>query len=392
MSEMLPEHGRDHAPALMMDAAMPEIDFHRALVFPNNVRKFRKQLNIGSLLELSEQLPGITYIRLSKIERGEIFARADELRALARVLGVEPDALLVDVDDPAFDIAAWAEPLHGAAPVDMEAERGAVLLAAALRVRRAADPELTIAALEQNWGIAPVILSRLENALKPLDRWNEDVRAALRRLFDQPSDAALVARVEAMHADGQLSSVLPFVANPEARLAKSRTRIAALRSELAGPAEPNRAPSTGWEPVAENLPDAAWQPGDKAQPSAEQAGRRRLPVFGTPLLGGRISPAPTGSWVEAPAGAGPRAYGLRLGRPTLGAGLPGRSTLVVDPDRFASAGGLAVIRENAGLRVVSVTADRHGRMLGYSENPDLEIVIDTLDPADVAAVLSAVFE
>ncbi|MYL99306.1 XRE family transcriptional regulator, partial [Novosphingobium sp. FGD1] len=96
--------------------------------------------------------------------------------------------------------------------------------------------------------------------------------------------------------------------------------------------------------------------------------------------------------VEAPAGAGPRAYGLRLGRPTLGAGLPGRSTLVVDPDRFASAGGLAVIRENAGLRVVSVTADRHGRMLGYSENPDLEIVIDTLDPADVAAVLSAVFE
>lgn len=48
---------------------MIEIDAYRTLVFPNRIRKYRKQLNIGSLLELSEQLPTITYIRLSKIER-----------------------------------------------------------------------------------------------------------------------------------------------------------------------------------------------------------------------------------------------------------------------------------------------------------------------------------
>jgi hypothetical protein len=65
---------------------------------------------------------------------------------------------------------------------------------------------------------------------------------------------------------------------------------------------------------------------------------------------------------------------------------------VVDPDRYPATGGLAVVREEGGLRVLSVTADRHGRMLGYSENPDLEVAIDTLAPADVAAVLSAVFE
>jgi len=51
-----------------------------------------------------------------------------------------------------------------------------------------------------------------------------------------------------------------------------------------------------------------------------------------------------------------------------------------------------VVTEAEGLRVLSVTLDRHGRMLGYSENPDLEVAIDELDPANLATVLAAVFE
>ncbi|MGF7155029.1 helix-turn-helix domain-containing protein [Novosphingobium gossypii] len=363
---------------------MTAIDFHRALVFPNRIRKFRKQLNIGSLLELSERVPGITYIRLSKIERGEIFARADELRDLGRALGVAPQDLLVDVDDAGFDIAAWAEPLHGPMPTDPEGERGAVMLAAALRARRGGDPALTIAVLESEYGIAPVILSRIENALKPLDRWNDEVRAALHRLFGVKDDAALMAHVEALQARGDLDPVLPLVANPELRLAKSRTRIAALRDELAAEAAP------GTARAAFSTPAAA--PAARPAPVEGTATVRLLPVFGTPLPDGRIARTATDATIEAPRGAGSRAYGLRLGRPTLGAGLPGRATLVVDPDRYPATGGLAVIRDDQGLRVLSVTADRHGRMLGYSESPDLEIALDTLDPADVAAVLSAVFE
>lgn len=393
---------------------MTAIDFHRALVFPNRIRKFRKQLNIGSLLELSERLPGITYIRLSKIERGEIFARADELRDLGRALGVSPTDLLIDVDDPAFDIATWAEPLHGVAPADPEGEHGAVLIAAALRARRGSDPALTIAVLESEYGIAPVVLSRIENALKPLDRWNEEVRAALRRLFDVADDAALMAHVEALQARGELDAVLPLVANPELRLAKSRTRIAALRQELGEERDGARAAAPaagqGGRQVGDLLKGIAPAAGRPSGPASDKdasgraiseraadavhapAALRLLPVMGTPLADGLIAPTPTGALVEAPRSAGPRAYGLRLGRPTLGAGLPGRATLVVDPDRYPATGGLAVIREEGGLRVLSITADRHGRMLGYSESPDLEIALDALDPADVAAVLSAVFE
>ncbi|MFD1961424.1 hypothetical protein ACFSHP_24600 [Novosphingobium panipatense] len=163
---------------------------------------------------------------------GEVFARADELRLIARALGITADELLIDVNDPSFDIAAWAEPLHGTIPADPEGERAAVLLAAALRARRGSDPALTIAALEQEYGIAPVVLSRIENALKPLERWNEDVRSALRRLFGMADDAALAAHLERLASSGALDPVLPLVANPQARLTKSRTRIAALRRSL----------------------------------------------------------------------------------------------------------------------------------------------------------------
>lgn len=364
---------------------MTAIDVHRALVFPNCIRMFRKQRNVGSLLELSERLPAITYIRLSKIERGEIFARAEELRDIGRALGVDPAKLLIDVDDPAFDIAGWAETLQGAVIADPEAELRAVLLAAALRARRGADPALTIAALESEYGIAPVVLSRIENALKPLERWNEDVRAALRRVFAVADDAALMAHVETLRSEGKLDAVLPLVANPELRLAKSRARIGALRKELERPARSAPTP----EPAK---PAVIAPPEPVAETASEPPRLRLLPVIGTPLADGLIAPTPTGALVEAPRNAGPRAYGLRLGRPTLGAGLPGRATLVVDPDRYPATGGLAVVREEGGLRVLSVTADRQGRMLGYSESPDLEVAIDTLDPADVAAVLSAVFE
>ena len=86
-------------------------------------------------------------------------------------------------------------------------------LAAALRARRGNDPALTIAVLEQDYGIAPVMLSRIENALKPPDRWNDDVRAALRRLINVADCDALVAAVAAMHRRGCPHPLLPLLAN-----------------------------------------------------------------------------------------------------------------------------------------------------------------------------------
>ena len=373
------------------------IDSYRAFVFPNNIRKYRHSKNLGSLLQLSQHVPSITYIRLSKIERGEIFARADEVILIAAALKVDPGQLLIDVDEPAFDIAIWAAQFQDSASIDPVADSLAVLLGAALRAYRLADSALSIAAIETDYGIAPVTLSRLENAYKPIERWGEDIRQALYRLFGVADAAGLQAHLVAAHAGGVLDATLPLVANPEIRRAKTRAKVAALRAELDrqpvdGSVPPSRRKAS--QPLLERgaaAVETATHVLDAIHAS-ESATVRLLPVFGAPLNDGLIARIATGERVEAPRNAGPRAYGLRICRPTLGSGLPGRSIIVVDPDRFPSAGGLAVVRQGEGLRLLSVTFDRQGRMLGYSEHPDREIMIDDIEAADVATVLSAQFE
>ncbi|WP_375195286.1 XRE family transcriptional regulator [Sphingobium sp.] len=378
---------------------LPGIDMFRTFLFPNNIRKYRKKRNIGSLLQLAQLIPSITYIRLSKIERGEVFARAEEIRAIAAALDVDAARLLVDIGDPAFDMADWAADFQAAGSPDPLADSLAALVAAAVRARRAADAKLTIAALEMDYGIAPVILSRIENAYKPIDRWSPEIREALFRLLGVSDADAMERQLVDAYSRGELDATLPLVANPETRIAKTRAKVQALREELANIASPTqpRARRKAAQPALSKvmLSDEAPVPALDvldAIYASETATIRLVPVFGAPLPDGLIARTPTGEQVEAPRNAGPRSYGLRIGRPTLGSGLPGRSILVVDPDRFPSAGGLAVIREEEGLRLLSVTFDRQGRMLGYSEHPDREIAIDDLAPENLATVLSAQFE
>lgn len=375
------------------------IDTFQSCIFPNNIREYRKQKNIGSLLQLAQKIESITYIRLSKIERGEIFARADELKEIGAALRVDPARLLIDIEDGDFNIADWAAEFHAPESIDLKANSLAVLLAAALRASRTSEGSLTIAALEMDFGIAPVILSRLENAYKSLDRWSTDIQQALFRLFGVTDADELERHLVEKHANGDLDATIPLVANPETRIAKTRARVLALREELAGQlpaAQPQRRGkaaqplrenirfATGTAPLADDILDAIH--------ASDSATVRLVPVFGAPLSDGLIGRIATGEQVEAPRNAGPHAYGLRICRPTLGSGLPGRSIIVVDPDRFPSAGGLAVMREEKGLRLLSITFDRQGRMLGYSEHPDREIAIDEIPPEDIATVLSAQFE
>jgi len=121
-----------------------DIDRYRSIVFPNAVRELRKQQGFARLLGLSAVLPDIPYVRLSKIERGEVVAKASELRSIAMAMRVAPEDLLLDIDDPAFDIAAWATELQDLTDEEIAEDRFAVLLAAAIRARRDADRSLSI--------------------------------------------------------------------------------------------------------------------------------------------------------------------------------------------------------------------------------------------------------
>lgn len=379
------------------------IDRYRAIVFPNNVRERRKRAGYPTLLGLTALLPHIPYVRLSKIERGEVVAKASEIIAIANALNLAPEQLLLDIDAPDFDIAQWAEGLQDWIATDPEEDRFAVLLAAALRAKRDGDKRLSIATIEQNFGIAPVILSRLENAHKTFDRWNDQTVTAICGIFEVYDAAALRDRVAELYAAGALAQHLDLVANPSLRIIRTRARVAGLRDELTGDGSPDpdsHARGKASQPVRETtisagLPmeaEAEIAPVVAAIHAADMATIRLVPIFGTPLADGLIARTPTGDVAEAPRNAGPNSYGLRACRATLGPGLPARATVIVDPDRFPSSGGLAVVREAEGLRLLMVTFNRSGGMIGYSENPDREVPLDAIDPAMVASVIAAIYE
>lgn len=349
------------------------VDLYRCFVFPNRMRDQRRAAGHAKLLRLAALLPEIPYIRLSKIDRGEVVPRPDELRRIAVVFGIAPAELLLDIDAPGFDIARWAEPFVDGDPVDLDEERFAVLLAAAVRARRAGDPALTIAAIERDYGIPPVALSRIENAQKIFGRWNAATHLALCQLLHVANIDELRHNVVALHAEGKLDGALAGIPGSAARHDRTRARIAevaaALQPAFAEPAAPMPAPL----------------------PVAGAASVRLVPVLGAPLPHGLIADTPTPEKAEAPHAAGPRAFGLRVCRATLGGGLPGQTVVIVDPDRFPSAGGLAALREEAGWRLLSVGSDRDGRMIGYACNPEREIPLDDCDPARLAALVSAIF-
>lgn len=371
------------------------LDPYRSIVFPNRIRDLRVRHGFPKLLALATVLPDIPYIRLSKIERGEAAARADEIERIAGLLGIAPRDLLVDVEDPAFDIAAWAEPFAEARSADKAEEEFAVLLAAATRARRAGSAHLTIAAIERDFGLPPVVLSRIENATKTLNRWNDATVERICRFFDVADEPALRRALEEQYREGLLNEYVGVVTDPAVRAQKTRARVARLLREL----EAAPAADRGIEEAASQTAPAISESADHSHQARTLAPAlearlqrvRLVPVVGAPLLGGLISPAETNLAVEAPRAAGPRAFGLRICRPTLGAGLPGNAIVIVDPDVFPASGGLAVVREDGNYRLLTIAFDVSGAMLGRSVNPSLELPLDSLDPADIMAVVSASF-
>lgn len=349
------------------------IDPCKSFVFPNRLRDERRKAGFVNLLRFAAIVPEIPYIRLSKIERGEVFARAGELRRIAEALGIAPTTLLIDVDALGFDLGRWASQFDDGRPIDAKQERFAILLGAALRARRVADDALSIASIERDFGLAPVNLSRVENAAKPFSRWNAAIQSSILKIFGMPDEAALRDHVEFRYHTGALASVLDDLANPAHRLARTRSRIAELRAELADECV------TGLH--ASRQPRAA-----VSSPIAQH-----LPVYGSPGSDGLIAFTPTATTVRAMGEVSPGSFALNVCRATLGGGLPAGAVVIVDPAKRPVPGSVAVVREGENYRLLIVSIDKTGALVGYSTNPDREVALDDLAADKVAGITGAIY-
>lgn len=376
-----------------------DLDRYHMIVFPNRLRELRRTMGFVKLLALSKRIPDIPYVRLSKIERGEVFPKAEELQKIGAVLNVEPADFLIDIEDPTFDIAALAsdliDPNEPIPPDDFLA----VLVAAAVRERRTSDKSLSIADIERDFGIAPVSLSRIENATKPMGRLNPSLVQKIFKLLGVGNEAELQDKLRVDYASGKLTPFLAGIRNALQRQSRTVMHLRMLRDALDAQSAsmPNKAMTTNGhsgrvppQPAAAN--EAVTNHAESAAPDTNQVMIRVLPVYGTLLPNGLLARTPVNKTVEAPRSAGPNAWGLQICRPTLGMGLPGRSVVIVDPDRYPIVGSLAVLQEAGGYRILMVATDKDGALHGYSERPAMDILLDDIPIGHLSAVVSAVFD
>lgn len=371
------QHIGGHKPVAPSHPDEIAIDPYRAYPFPNAIREERKRAGYSSLLALSQKMPEIPYIRLSKIERGEVFAKPAELLSIAATLGLEDASrLLVDVEDPNFSVALWAGLSGEKIELNREAEELAMLMAAALRARRARDPELTLARLNEEFGLPAVIVSRIENAAKAFDRWNANTLSSICAILGVKNRKDLGQHLKTAFERGELAAWLHRIPGAPERESRTRHKLTELRAKL--------------DHVAKHQPSYKTSSKDHASaPPATSAATGQhdsLQVLGVPLGDGLIEPYPNPHHIHAPHGSGSNAYALRMCRATLGAAIPAQAILIVDPDRTPLNGGLAILREKEGLRVLSVTTDREGRLHGHSSNPEKDISLDNVTPSDLQLV------
>ena len=231
-SAALKQQSQNDSNFALNERALEENGVVRSTVFPNRLRDLRREKGYESLIDFHKTMSDMTYSRIAKIERGQIFPRPDELIAIAEALGVDPEDLLIDVTDPSFDREEWARE-HVEASLNY---RGGTLadmrLGAALRIRR---HELGRSTTDmKDFGLPAATVSRIENADRPFSRWSEDIAQGVRRVFGVTSQAGMTRKINSYEKDGSLHEMLYELFSTEALRARQVAPFAQIAAVIPG--------------------------------------------------------------------------------------------------------------------------------------------------------------
>lgn len=333
----------------------------RSTVFPNAVRDVRLRKGFDTLRSFAPRVGDATYTRLAKIERGEIFPTAPEMRSISRALGVQVGTLLIDPTSPGFDREAWARDHIEAKLANRGGGMDAMKLGAAMRVTRLSMDKSTTDMKE--FGLPAATVSRIENAERPIERWDAGIQRGIAQVLGVRGAAEVERKVESMFASGELDAMLHDLFSPEAIDERNKRRLRLLLREL-----------------------------DTKMAHQMIHDLDAVPVMsGTATPDGRFLVAPSERRVHLPEGAGPEAFPVEIVEPVLGPGLPRGSVVVVDPAAEPRDGDVVAVISKGGsmVRLLSV-ALVDGALVGYSMASDQQVVLDELPRGSRVARMIAV--
>ncbi len=339
----------------------------RRAVFPNQVRVTRQKVGFATLSDFHNRV-GLTYTRMLKIERGEIFPTSAELKVIAECLNVPVGELLIDETKASFDREAWAREHIEAKLENRGGNIEAMRLGAAVRVKRQALGRSTTNMKE--FGLPAATVSRIENADRPIERWDATVQRGIAKVLGARNARRSMQIVNVMYERGELDEMLSTLFSPASIEERNRKRLRALLAEL---------PDT----VAADMLDSIGGTEVELRHGADN-----LLTVSTSILAdcGVFKLAPSNRTIRVPAGAGRAAFAIEMAEAVLGPGLPKGSVIVADPHQNPVAGDLVVIREEAQREaVVLSTAAGDEGLIGFSLMSDEPMKLNLLPVGQVLA-------
>jgi len=350
------------------DQQLEENGVVRSTVFPNRLRDVRREKGYESLTEFDRSVPDITYSRLAKIERGQIFPRPEELVSIADALGVEAGELLIDFTDPDFDPEAWARDqveaslsYRGGALADMR-------IGAALRLRR---HELDRSTTDmKDFGLPAATVSRIENADRPFSRWGEDIVQGVRRVFGVTSPAGMTRKINAYEKDGSLHEMMYELFSVESLRARQVGPFAQIAAVI--PGERGRQ-------IAKSIEMAAISgANDLADVDEAMSRLATTPVYeGVSLSDGSMVLHSTEDTVRRKAGT--KAIAVRADRQILGP-IDKSSVMVFEPIERDEVKENMVVAVMDGKSVMIGAIHRMGRGFRLVQtDPDLSVCLSSLE-------------
>lgn len=372
----------------------------RSIAFPNRVRDVRHDAGFGTLRDFDAKVD-VSYNRLAKIERGEVVPTPEEILGIAEALSVPVGRLLIDTTSPDFDREKWARDHVEASLQHRGGDLPAMILGAAMRTERITR-RLSTTDLK-DFGLPAATASRIENADRPLDRWDLKVKKSIAKLMGAPSFAEARKLAERRYRAGDLDAMLKELFSPEKIRARENKKVQDLLKKL--PGKEAESILSKIEAESQSLPEAtritsrgkafSLLAANDAKPEPVKAPAERRParaatatlaVMGVPLPGGRIGLEDAGSTVARPDGAGPEAIAIRMVKATLGPGLPAGSILIADPAQTVSAGDLIVVMDADGGTAMAMASedDGNGGIRLVSSMPRLSIPMGDLDASEKA--------
>ena len=336
----------------------------RSTVFPNAMRDVRERRGYDTLRAFDGQVD-ITYTRLAKIERGEIFPTAEEMKSIARAMSVPVASLLIDPTDPTFDREKWAREHIEAKLAHRGGGLDAMKLGAAMRVRRLALGRSTTDM--KDFGLPAATVSRIENAERPIERWEAQTQKGIAKVLGARGNAGVQRKVSEMFESGQLDEMLRTLFSQEAIDERNRKRLKALLSDLP--------PGKKISKLLQDLDESDGQ----------------IAVLGGTLgERGAFSVSETDRRVTLPEGAARGCVAVEMADPVLGPGLQAGTVIIADPEQEVSAGDVAVVisADRSQAKVLSVS-EAEGRMVGFSMAPESRTFLDELEEGAVVAKMIA---